>query len=65
MTTEQPKTRYCFNCNAQPAYPAYIGNQRIHLCDSAECEREAAQADRQAEDEARMDAETDKWSRYL
>jgi hypothetical protein len=43
----------------------YIGSARIWICGSAECEREARDADRQAQEEAQYEAQQDGYERYM
>jgi hypothetical protein len=60
-------TRHCTFCGSPVGEKAwsYIGSQRIWLCDSAECDNEARDADRGARDEAQWEAMQDGYERYL
>ena len=60
-------TKRCTFCGEPVSDRAYdfIGSQRIWLCDSAECDREARDAHRAAMEEAQWDAKADGYSRYM
>ena len=66
MSNEHPSTarRFCFHCGDPTEEYDYLGSRKVGLCGKRECGRELSRDNRALDEEARMEAEEDGYSRY-